>query len=274
MSEIGALGYALGHSKREMDRLSAQAVAFEPFTRRMLIEAGLKEGMRVLDVGSGTGDVSFLAASIVGPKGHVTGVDKGEAAVETARERAAEAGLDNVAFLLANASEVSFTARFDAVIGRLVLMHQPDPVATLRHVCLMLRPGGVIAFQEIDIRGARSDPRAEIFEQCLEWIAAVLSKTGSDVCMGLKLYSTFVAAGLPGPGMSLDANVGGGEGNPASILIPDLVRTLLPGLEKFGIATAAEIGIDSLRDRIDAEVLAGGGVAVGPLLVSAWTKLA
>ena len=57
--------YALGHSDRELDRLSRQAQAFEPFTRQLLAEAGIQPGMRVLDAGCGSGDVSFLAAGMV-----------------------------------------------------------------------------------------------------------------------------------------------------------------------------------------------------------------
>ena len=54
--------YALGHFSRELDRLSFQGTVFAPFTRQLFTQAGIKPGMRVLDVGSGSGDVSFLAA--------------------------------------------------------------------------------------------------------------------------------------------------------------------------------------------------------------------
>ena len=58
--------YVLGHSDRELDRLTTQARMFEPFTRQLLLQAGICPGMRVLDVGCGSGDVSFLAAGLVG----------------------------------------------------------------------------------------------------------------------------------------------------------------------------------------------------------------
>jgi protein-L-isoaspartate O-methyltransferase len=78
LDAIGAgASYGLGHSERELGRLSAQARIFEPFTRRMLEQAGVSQGMRVLDVGSGTGDVAFLCASLVGPAGEVIGMDRG-----------------------------------------------------------------------------------------------------------------------------------------------------------------------------------------------------
>ena len=90
--------YALGHSSRELDRLSFQATVFAPYTRQVLTEAGLTPGMRVLDVGSGSGDVSFLAAELVGSNGSVVGVDRSAAAVERARTRAIRRNIHNVVF--------------------------------------------------------------------------------------------------------------------------------------------------------------------------------
>src|SRR5262250_2784972 len=80
--------YVLGHSERELDRLSVQAKLFEPFTRQLLQEAGLGPGMRVLDVGCGSGDVAFLAADLVGSEGSVVGVDRARAAIRRASARA------------------------------------------------------------------------------------------------------------------------------------------------------------------------------------------
>lgn len=265
--------YALGHSEREMGRLSAQARIFEPFTRRMLQEAGLSPGMRVLDVGSGAGDVAFLCASIVGPMGEVIGIDRAPSAVETARERAQNAGLGNVTFIAGVAGEIPFEKRFDAVVGRLVLMHQTDPVAMLRKLSGLLRHGGIIAFQEFDLSGARSFPELQTFEQCLKWISAAFAATGTDTRMGAKLYSAFVGAGAPAPSMSLDAGVWGGADNPAASMVTEVVRSLLPVLEKSGIATEAQVEIDSLQERMQTELVAAGGIAISPSLIGAWTKL-
>src|SRR5262249_49365688 len=61
--------YALGHSDFELKRLARQAQLLEPATREYFHAAGMAPGMRVLDVGSGTGEVAFLAADFVGPSG-------------------------------------------------------------------------------------------------------------------------------------------------------------------------------------------------------------
>jgi SAM-dependent methyltransferase len=239
----------------------------------MLQQAGLSEGMRVLDVGNGSGDVAVLVASLVGPMGEVVGMDKSQQAVDMAQQRVKKAGLINVNFVTGNANEACFATQFDAAVGRLVLMHQPDPAARLRSLSRCVRTGGVIAFQEFDISAARSSPPSPTFEQGLKWISEAFAAAGTDIRMGVKLCSTFVNAGLPPPNMSLEAGIWGGEDNAAATLLSDVIRSLLPVIEKFGIATAEKVEIDTLRERIQSEISAGGGVAISPSLIGAWTRL-
>jgi SAM-dependent methyltransferase len=239
----------------------------------MFEQAGLSTGMRVLDVGSGSGDVAFLCAALTGPTGEVVGVERSPAAVETARARAQDLGLGNVTFVQGDAGEMPQQDAFDAIVGRLVLMHQPDPAGMLRKLARLLGTGGIIAFQEFDISGARSYPPAPTFEQCMRWITAAFEATGTDSRMGVKLHSAYVEAGLPGPAMSLDAGIWGAHGNPAPDMVSDVIRSLLPALVKFGIATQDEVAIDTLRERVDSEITSGGGVAITPSLIGAWTRV-
>ncbi len=90
--------YELGHTEWELKRLATQAQLVDPITRQYFKAAGIAPGMRVLDVGSGAGDVAFLAAELVGPTGSVIGVDRSPAAVAAARTRALERKLGNVMF--------------------------------------------------------------------------------------------------------------------------------------------------------------------------------
>src|SRR3954453_12686006 len=90
--------YALGHSADEIARLEKQAQLRDPSTRWLLAEAGIGTGMKVLDVGSGAGDVAFLAADLVGPSGTVVGVDANPAVLERARERVRATERANIAF--------------------------------------------------------------------------------------------------------------------------------------------------------------------------------
>jgi ubiquinone/menaquinone biosynthesis C-methylase UbiE len=92
--------YILGSSPAELDRLTLQAMILRPITERLFREAGVTEGMRVLDLGCGPGDVSFLAAEMVGPSGWVIGVDQAPEAIALARDRAREKRVTNVDFEL------------------------------------------------------------------------------------------------------------------------------------------------------------------------------
>ena len=142
--------YTMGRSQEETERLIQQSGLYEEITQRFLRDAGLFPGMKVLDIGSGAGDVAFAAAELVGSDGEVVGVDMNAEILETARARAQDAGLANVQFLAGDAQTLDLANDFDALIGRLVLIYLPDPAATLKQLATHLRPGGIVAFQEVD----------------------------------------------------------------------------------------------------------------------------
>lgn len=264
--------YALGHSEQELDRLSRQAQAFEPFTRLLLEQAGISAGMRVLDVGCGSGDVAFLAAELVGPGGEVIGVDRAIAAIQRGTARAQSRGAAHVKFLEGDPSAIEFERPFDAVVGRLVLMYYPDPVDAVRKLARHVRQGGLIIFQEFDIANCRSLPLAPTYERNIGWIKQTLSATGARTQLGLELYQVFLEAGLPGPSMRMDALIGGGPDCPAYDLVADVIRSLLPAMEKLEIATATEVNISSLAQRLRDEVVARKGVVLSPGLIGSWSR--
>jgi 2-polyprenyl-3-methyl-5-hydroxy-6-metoxy-1,4-benzoquinol methylase len=238
--------YALGHSEQELQRLSRQGHALGPFTRQLFEEAGISRGMRVLDVGCGSGDVAFLAADLVGPSGQVVGVDRERRAVDWASARAHSQGMRNVNFVEGDPAEMEFDRQFDAIVGRLVLMYYPDPADTIRKLMRHVRPEGLIVFQELDMVNARSMPVAPLFERSMTWIKQTLSATGAQIQLGLELYPIFLAAGLPGPSMRVDALIGGGRQCPLFEILAELTQSLLPVMEKLKIASAAEVGISTL----------------------------
>jgi ubiquinone/menaquinone biosynthesis C-methylase UbiE len=133
--------YALGHSEEELERLRVQSRFVEPITRQFFQEAGISAGMRVLDVGSGAGDVAFLTAELVGDSGEVIGTDQVAAAVATSTHRAKAKGLRNVSFRVGDASELKFDRPFDAVVGRYVLLFQADAAAMIRELVKHLSQG-------------------------------------------------------------------------------------------------------------------------------------
>src|SRR5208282_2373585 len=90
--------YAVGSTAAEHERLIRQSAQITPLTERLFRDAGIGLGQRVLDLGSGVGDVAMLAAKLVGPSGEVVGVERDPSTIARARARVAEAGLHHVTF--------------------------------------------------------------------------------------------------------------------------------------------------------------------------------
>ena len=264
----------LGHSDRELERLAVQAHLVDPITRDFLRSAGISAGMRVLDVGSGAGDVALLAADLVGEAGEVVGVDRAAPALATARKRADALSFRNVSFSEGDPTNMEFGRRFDAVIGRYVLMFQRDPVALLRGVTAHVRPGGVVVFHEPDWASARSFPSVPIYDQCCQWIVETLRLSGADPRMGIKLHSAFVAAGLPEPSMRLESVIGGGKSSADQVHFKtDLAFTLASEMERLGVAMMAEVNAETLAERVLQEVVACNAVVVGRSEIGAWSRI-
>ena len=267
--------YTMGRSKEETERLIQQSGLYEDITGRLLRDAGLFTGMKVLDIGSGAGDVAFAAAELVGSEGEVLGVDMNPEILETARTRAQAAGLTNVQFVAGDAQTLGLPNDFDALIGRLVLMYLPDPVATLKQLATHLRPGGIVAFQEVEFSTYSSIARPDtpMMNQLAEWGVEVFRRSGANVGMGLDLYSTFVDAGLPEPSLQYSAPVGGPETWIGYQFIAAAFRSIIPLLERFEIATAEEVDLETLAQQLRAEVVASKRPLILPPHITAWAQL-
>lgn len=266
--------YVLGHSDRELNRLQAQARLINPITQRFFLEAGLRSGMRVLDVGSGAGDVSFLAADIVGDTGEVVGVDRALGALDLARARADAGERRNVIFRQGAPDQMTFDQPFDAVIGRYVLQFQQDPASMLRKLAGHIRPGGVIAFHELDWGGITSHPPLATFERCLRWGAETLCRSGAATRMGTNLYSAFVSAGLSPPSLRLEALIrGAAHSSDLLHLVAELMATLLPDMERLGVASADDVGLETLLARMSEEAVAASSLVIGHYQIGAWSRV-
>jgi ubiquinone/menaquinone biosynthesis C-methylase UbiE len=143
--------YLLGSTDAEHARLIRQAMILNPFTENLFRDAGIGTGQRVLDIGSGLGDVAMLVARLIGPEGTVVGVDRDVNTITKAKTRIAEDGLKNVTFTESDVAQVATTQAFDAVVGRLILEFVPDAGAVVSSLSKLIRPGGVLVLQ--DARG-------------------------------------------------------------------------------------------------------------------------
>jgi 2-polyprenyl-3-methyl-5-hydroxy-6-metoxy-1,4-benzoquinol methylase len=265
--------YPLGYSEDEARRLAEQAAMLEELTADVFRRAGIERGMQVLDIGCGVGDVSFLAASMVGTEGSVLGIDRSASSVETARIRGSSRGVHNVFFKKSELAAFETDRTFDAMIGRLVLLYVPEPAAVLRRLSRYVKPGGIIAFQEFDISRLSQCPPSEVFEQMRNRIQTAFTASGTELDMGTKLYSTFLLAGLPAPTMNAVAPVGGGPKWYGYDYMVGVLRSLLPLIERSGIASPSDIGIDTLAKRLLDDAVANQRVNFLPRVIGAWTRI-
>lgn len=262
--------YQLGADTVELERLNLQGRVLAPATRTILVAAGVRTGMRVLDLGSGMGDMAFVAAELVGPTGEVVGIDRAPEPLAKANLRARQRGLANVRFVVADIQDPAPGGPFDAIVGRLVLMYVPNPAAVIRTQARLLRPGGVVVPVEFDLLSARSIPAAPLAAQALSWLKETFKRTGIDPALGPRLWTIQQEAGLRPTGMIGVQPHFGPEDPDGPAILAGIVRTVVPLMERSGVASAAEVGADTLQQRLGDELRTYESVFAHPMLMSAW----
>lgn len=260
--------YPLGNTEAEHERLIRQAASLAPVSERLFREAGIGPGQRVLDLGSGTGDVAMLVAQLVGPSGEVVGVERDPRSVARARARAAEAGLHNVTFTQCDASQAASEKTFDAAVGRLILMYLPDPVAVLRTLYRLVRPGGILAFLEPSWASCLVlTAQLPLWSACTSLIRDTFRRSGVNTEVGLDLYRMFQDAGLAAPSMRMEMPFGD---DPEWIC--GVLRSLLPRIEELGLPLHTLGALETLPERLRDEVVASRVAATWMALVAAWSR--
>ena len=267
--------YTLGRTSHETNRLIEQSKIYGASTRRLCKRAGVSKGMRVLEIGSGAGDVALMLAELVGPTGQVVGVDVNADILDTARQRATDAGRRNIEFIADDARSLAFSEKFDAVVGRFVLMYMADPGAAFATLITHLKPGGIAAFQEPEytLYPAFLHPDTPLMNQLITWILDVFAHSSAHLDMGIGMYQAFVDAGLPPPTMHLESPIGAEKTWAGYRYMATIFQSLLPLLEKYGLATAEQVDVDTLASRIRQEVIAAKRPFFLPLHVTAYSTL-
>jgi len=263
--------YALGSSDAEHDRLMRQGARLAPITERFFRDAGIGPGQRVLDLGSGVGDVAMLAARLVGPSGEVVGVERDPRTITRARTRVAEAGFLNVSFMHSDVDQIASEKTFDAVVGRFILMYVPDPIEVLRSILGMLRPGGVVAFQE-----PTWAPSIALVAHLPLWSTALsvsqetFFRTQANPELGLTLHRLFQEAGLPAPTLNLEMPLGCDRDFIRSPC--DALCSLRPKIEELNVCVEKLGEFGDLLSRLQAEVEEASAVIAWPGIVGAWAR--
>lgn len=245
--------------------------ARQDMTERLLLDAGVAPGMRALDIGCGRGDVSLLLARLVGPQGHVVGVDRDAGALHIARERAAQLGTSNLTFV-----EGGFDHNhaplpgFDVAVGRRVLMYQPDPVRAVQELAASVRPGGVVVFQEQDASMVPAFLAAFPLHRAIyDIIWRTVEREGANLRMGFELAPTLERAGLVVEQVRAESIVQTAkQRHPVSMI----VKVMLERIVAQGVASAEALDVDTLDARLQQELEQTGATLVGDLAFGAWAR--
>jgi ubiquinone/menaquinone biosynthesis C-methylase UbiE len=262
--------YVLGVGAEELARLDHQAASIERPSRLLLQAAGLKPGMRVLDLGTGPGHVARIVAELVGSTGTVVGLDQSVDMVAIARQRAEAAGHAHVSFVEGDANRWRAIDPFDAITGRLVLFHMADPVAVIRHQIGNLRAGGLFIALDFDIGATRGEPATPVVTNAIRWVDEAFRAAGAWPRIGARLGTMFENAGLQNV-MTFGVQAYLSPSNPAGpALLAGVVRSLVPTIVQHGIATADEIDIATLERRLADEIHQADSVVLLPTVAGAW----
>jgi len=269
-----AADYPLGTRDAERDRLIRQAQRLAPLTERVFRMAGIGVGQSVLDLGSGVGDVALLLARIVGSAGDVVGVERDPRSLARASARIAEAGLSNIRFIQSDVSQIPSIKSFDAAVGRFVLMYMPAPAETLRAIARLVRPGGAVVFQEPSFVPVRALwGRLPLWSAAVDLLVEAFRRSGANPEIGTDLHKVFQRAGLPAPLLHMDVRIGYGKEADFSEGICDLLASLKPQIEQFGLNVDAVGDFGTLPGRLQAELVQSN--AAGPWIgavVAAWSR--
>jgi ubiquinone/menaquinone biosynthesis C-methylase UbiE len=268
MSERTA--YVLGTDDAEIARLDAQASWIAGASEALLRAAGIGGPMRVLDLGTGLGHVAFQVADLVDPGGSVLGVDQAERLLEIAEQRRAAAGAEKVGFLQADALAFRASEPFDAIVARLLLFHLPGREEVLRHQLDALRPGGTMVLIEYDIGALRAEPQVPLVDAVRDWIEAAFRLAGADPRIGAQAGQLLRRTGFADVS-TLGIQAYFAPSDPIGpLLCAGVVRSLAPQIVAHGIADEAELGLETLQERIAEQVVARDAVIIPPAVVGAW----
>lgn len=215
--------------------------AVKEITQRLLTKAGIRAGQRILDVGCGGGALTFIAAEMLAGTGTIVGIDRDTKPLAIAEEKRRALNLHNVSFIEGDLipARIASHERFDVVMGRRVLMYQPDTVAAVKQVASVLKPGGILAFQEHDANNATDLAiHRPLHARARQWIWETVRHEGGDTAIGLNLHHVLRSAGLGDIEVRAEANLLISE---VETHIPDIFEVMVDRIMAADVATREEL---------------------------------
>ena len=190
--------YVLNVGRHDVERLGKSDRIYGPGSRDFLQRyAHIKEGMTILDVGCGTGNMSLWMAEKVGPKGQVIGIDASAEQIEVSKARAKSMGLENIRFVHLDFSQIrSLDTLFDIAYCRFILIHLTQPLEAIKLMTLVTRPGGAVVCEEPITNLHECSPEHAAFDHANKLTISLGRTKGVDYNIGTRLPELFAAAQL------------------------------------------------------------------------------
>jgi ubiquinone/menaquinone biosynthesis C-methylase UbiE len=260
--------YVIQGGREGYDRLQVLARSRWPDTRDLFERVGVSPGMHCVDLGCGGGEVTFELARLVGPEGHVVGVDMDGVKLDLARRDAAARGLSNLELRAANVNEWDEPATYDLVYCRFLLEHLSRPAELLRRMWAAVRPGGTIAVEATDFDGEFGEPPNEAFASAQRLYRALVDRRGGDPVAGRRMFRRFLEADIPRPSVRLVQRVDT-EGEAKTLFVLTF-RAIATAVVDEGIATDEEV--DSTLAGVEAFVDDPDTLVAQPRIFQLWRR--
>jgi ubiquinone/menaquinone biosynthesis C-methylase UbiE len=264
--------YALGYRQAELERLHRQADQLASDSARLFDEIGIAEGAHVLEIGCGPRGCLELLSTRVGSSGRVVGVEINADTVALAETFVAERGLSNVDVVAGDARSTGLRdGSFDVVTARLVLVNVPEPEQIISQAMALARPGGVVAFHEVDAAALMCDPPSDAWDTILSLFVAAGERNGNDCHFGRRLPRLLRQAGLTDLHVTPIVHTYL-AGVPRRRLLVDFVDNVRARILALGLVTEPEL--DELREALIKHVDDPETVVFDGLYVQAWGRKA
>lgn len=237
-----------------------------PTTRAFLARAGARPGLRCLEIGCGGGDVACDLARLVAPGGTVLATDIDDPQLDIARAEARD--LANIAFVRSDITREIPDGPFDFVHARFLLTHIPDPAGALARARSVLKPGGIIAIEDIDFRGHFAFPESQALDRYVALYTETVRRRGGDANIGPKLPSLLASAGFRDVQLHI-VHPAGHEGE-VKLMSPITMENIAPAVLRAGLATKEEV--TAIAEELYAFARTPGTVAGMPRIVEVWGR--
>jgi len=257
--------YIIRGGEQGRARLLVLSRAMRPTTLSLLNQAGIRPGMKCLEIGCGSGDVAFDLASIVGLNGSVVATDIDELKLRLARQEADRNQLTNLEFRLADILEDELE-NFDFVHARFVLTHLANPRKALEKVRRALNPGGVLAVEDVDFRGHFCDPEHSAFSRYVELYTKTAQRRGADPNIGPRLPGLLIKAGLER--VQINVVQLAAMSDESKLMAPLTMENIADSVLAEGLASPAEV--DQLVHELYDFAHDPDTVISGPRVVQTW----